>query len=93
MQIFFFHIMTSSEALTKEIECDFSDLKPIEIFEYPSQASKLIWDVNSNNILQTTSQIIDFIKNNRISIQMALYLINIFCKFVLKKSNYLWNFI
>ena len=46
--------------------------------EYPSQASKLIWNVNSDNILQTSSQIIEFIKSNKIPIQMTLHMIDIF---------------
>ncbi|EAX83432.1 hypothetical protein TVAG_466540 [Trichomonas vaginalis G3] len=70
--------MSSSEQSNNETECDFSDIKPIEAFEYPNQASKMIWRVNSDNILQISSQIIEFITNNKISIQMALHLIDIF---------------
>ncbi|EAX89962.1 hypothetical protein TVAG_124420 [Trichomonas vaginalis G3] len=70
--------MSSSEQTKNEVGCDFNDIKPIEIFEYPSQASKHIWNLNSNNILQTSSQIIEFIKSNKIPIQMTLYLIDIF---------------
>ncbi|EAY01437.1 hypothetical protein TVAG_490250 [Trichomonas vaginalis G3] len=68
--------MLSSEPLTKESEYDFSNFKPIEIFTYPNQVSKTIWNFNSNNILQTTSQIIDLINNNKVPIQMVLYLID-----------------
>ena len=69
--------MSSSEQSRNEAECVFSDIKPIEVFEYPSLASKIIWGVNSNNILEISAQIIEFIKNNKISIQMSLYLIDI----------------
>ncbi|EAX91555.1 hypothetical protein TVAG_410680 [Trichomonas vaginalis G3] len=70
--------MSSSEQTKNEVGCDFNDIKPIEIFEYPSQASKHIWNLNSNNILQTSSQIIEFIKSNKIPIQMTLHMIDIF---------------
>ena len=44
------------------------------------RASKMIQDINHNNILQLSSQIIDLIKNNKIPIKMALYLIDNFSK-------------
>ena len=69
--------MPSSEESKNEIGYDFSDVKLIEVFEYPSQASKIICSVNSNNILQISSQIIEFIATNKISIQISLYLIDI----------------
>ncbi|EAY02080.1 hypothetical protein TVAG_485150 [Trichomonas vaginalis G3] len=68
--------MSSFEQSRNEIGCVFRDIKPIEVFEYPNQASKIIWSVNSNNILQISSQIIEFITNNKISIQMSLRLID-----------------
>ncbi|EAX89502.1 hypothetical protein TVAG_324810 [Trichomonas vaginalis G3] len=70
--------MSSSEQSKNENVCYFGDIKPIKEFEYPNQASKIIWGVNSNNILQISSQIIELITNNKISIQMAVYLIDIF---------------
>ncbi|EAY17209.1 hypothetical protein TVAG_291610 [Trichomonas vaginalis G3] len=60
------------------IGCDFSHLKPNEVFEYPDQASKIIWGVNSKNITQVTSQIIELITTSKISIQIALNLIDVF---------------
>ncbi|EAY01557.1 hypothetical protein TVAG_217950 [Trichomonas vaginalis G3] len=76
--------MSSSES-PNEIGCDFKDIKPIKVFEYPSQASKIILGVDSNNILQISSQIIELITNNKISIQMALYLINVFSQIRVKE--------
>ncbi|EAX94002.1 hypothetical protein TVAG_356490 [Trichomonas vaginalis G3] len=76
--------MSSSEQSKNENRCDFGDIKPIKEFEYPNQASKIIWDVNSINILQVSSQIIEFITNNKISIQMAVYLIDIFSQIRVK---------
>ena len=70
--------MLSSEQLKNEEGCDFGDIKPDEALKYPNQASKLIWNVNSDNILQTSSQIIEFIKSNKIPIQMTLHMIDIF---------------
>ena len=72
----FLKSMSSSEQSKTETGCDFIDIKIIEVFNYLSQASKFIWSVNSNNILQISSQIIEFITNSKISIQMALYLID-----------------
>ncbi|EAY14435.1 hypothetical protein TVAG_426280 [Trichomonas vaginalis G3] len=69
--------MLSSEQSNNETEFDFSDIKPTEAFEYLNQASKKIWSINSNNILHISSQIIELITNNKISIQMSLHLIDI----------------
>ncbi|EAX88921.1 hypothetical protein TVAG_269920 [Trichomonas vaginalis G3] len=77
--------MSSSEMSRKETGCDFKDIKPIKAFEYPNQASKIIWSVDSNNILQTSSQIIELITNNKISTQMALYLIDIISQIRVKE--------
>ena len=77
--------MSSSEESRKETGCDFNDIKPIKVFEYPDQASKIIWGVDSNNILQTSSQIIELITNNKISTQMALYLIDIISQIRVKE--------
>ena len=77
--------MTTFEQPTNESECDFGNIKPIEVFKYPSQASKIIWGVNSNNILQSSSQIIDFIKNVKTSIQMVISLIDIFSQIRVKE--------
>ena len=66
-------------------EMSFSDIKPIKLFEYLSQVSKIIWDVNSNNILQSSSQIIDLIKTNKISGQTALRIIDTFSTMLVKK--------
>ncbi|EAY11052.1 hypothetical protein TVAG_044760 [Trichomonas vaginalis G3] len=70
--------MTSSEQPKNENWFNCCGLKPINVFKYPSQASKIIWGVNYNNILQTSSQIIELIKSNKIPIQMTLNLIDIF---------------
>ncbi|EAX92128.1 hypothetical protein TVAG_224900 [Trichomonas vaginalis G3] len=70
--------MTSSEQHSHENELNFMGLQPTEVFKYPDQASKTIWSVNSNNLLQVSSEIIDLIKNNKISVQLAFYLIDIF---------------
>ncbi|EAY23659.1 hypothetical protein TVAG_119960 [Trichomonas vaginalis G3] len=77
--------MFSSEQPTNENECNYSDLKPIKVFEYPDKASKIIWSVNSNNILQISSQIIELITTLKIPIQMALYLIDIFSQIRVKE--------
>ncbi|EAX88366.1 hypothetical protein TVAG_408860 [Trichomonas vaginalis G3] len=77
--------MSSSLQPGNKIECYFSDIKPIEVFKYPSQASRIIWGVNSNNILQSSLQILDFIKTSKIPIQMALYLIDIFSQIRVKE--------
>ncbi|EAY15584.1 hypothetical protein TVAG_496030 [Trichomonas vaginalis G3] len=69
--------MASSEQPKNENECDYRDIKPIKIFECPDQASKFIWGVNSNTILQLSSQIIELITAHKISIQMSLYLIDV----------------
>ena len=76
--------MSSSEQSKNENGCDFGDIKPIKEFEYPNQASIIIWGVNSNNILQISSQIIEFITNNKISIQMAIHLVDIFSQIRVK---------
>ncbi|EAX98807.1 hypothetical protein TVAG_479790 [Trichomonas vaginalis G3] len=70
--------MFSSEQPKNENECNYSDLKPIKVFEYLDQASKTIWGVNSNNILQISSQIIELITTHKIHFKSALYLIDIF---------------
>ncbi|EAY17332.1 hypothetical protein TVAG_266950 [Trichomonas vaginalis G3] len=57
---------------------DFSNAELLDIFVIPNQASKIIWDVNSNNIKQISSQIICLVKNNKINIQMIHYLIDKF---------------
>ncbi|EAY16388.1 hypothetical protein TVAG_359970 [Trichomonas vaginalis G3] len=79
--------MTSSEQPKNENWCNFSDLKPIKVFEYPDQASKIIWSVNSNNIIQISSQIIELITTHKISIQMALYLIDVFSQIRVKEMK------
>ncbi|EAX93306.1 hypothetical protein TVAG_277110 [Trichomonas vaginalis G3] len=79
-----FFFTPSSEQSKNKNECDFGDIKPIKEFEYPNQASKIIWGVNSNNTLQISSQIIEFITNNKISIQMAVYLIDVFSQIRVK---------
>ncbi|EAX92127.1 hypothetical protein TVAG_224890 [Trichomonas vaginalis G3] len=77
--------MSSSEQQKNENSGIFSDIKPIKVFEYPDQTSKIIWSVNSNNILQITSQIIELITTNKISVQMALYLIDIISQIRVKE--------
>ena len=57
--------MLNSEQSKNEIGCDFGSIKPIEVCEYPNRVSKMIWSVNSNNILQASSQIIEFITNKK----------------------------
>lgn len=86
IQIFLFRIvlkifafgrnMANSEQKTIEKGIEFSDEKLIDIFEYPNLASKLIWQINSKNLLDITSQLIDLIKQEKISLKMALYLID-----------------
>ncbi|EAY01406.1 hypothetical protein TVAG_230100 [Trichomonas vaginalis G3] len=70
--------MSSSKQLKNENLCIYNDFKPINVFECPDQASKIIWSVNSNNIKQISSQIIELITTHKITIQMALRLIDIF---------------
>ncbi|EAY17790.1 hypothetical protein TVAG_016200 [Trichomonas vaginalis G3] len=77
--------MTSSEQPKNENWSNYSDLKPNKVFEYPDQASKIIWSVNSNNIIQISSQIIELITTHKISIQIALYLINVFSQIRVKE--------
>ena len=66
--------MSSLEQLKNENWCNYRGLKPNKVFECPDQASKMIWGVNSNNIIQLSSQIIKLITTNKITIQMALRL-------------------
>ncbi|EAX99561.1 hypothetical protein TVAG_104420 [Trichomonas vaginalis G3] len=80
--------MSDSEQLSAGLDQDISDIKPAEAFVIPSQASKTIWDVNANNILQISSQIISLIKNNKISIQMVLHLIDVFSILRVKNIQY-----
>ncbi|KAI5491662.1 protein ubiquitination, partial [Trichomonas vaginalis G3] len=77
--------MSSSEQPKNVNWCISNDLKPIKVFEYPDQASKIIWGVNSNNIIQISSQIIELTTTHKISIQMALYLIDIFSQILVKE--------
>ncbi|EAY14760.1 hypothetical protein TVAG_038680 [Trichomonas vaginalis G3] len=70
--------MLDSQVPSNENYTDFKNIKPMEIFNYPNQVSKIIWGINSNNILQISSQVMDFIKEIKIPIQMALYLIDVF---------------
>ncbi|EAY04172.1 hypothetical protein TVAG_009800 [Trichomonas vaginalis G3] len=70
--------MTSSGQPKNENWSNYCDLKPNKVFEYPDQASKMIWGVNSNNNIQLSSQIIELITTNKITIQMALHLIDVF---------------
>ena len=80
--------MSSSEQPKNENWCTYSDLKPIKVFEYPDQASKIIWRVNPNNILQISSQIIELITADKITIQMAFYLIDIISQIRVKDTLY-----
>ncbi|KAI5519933.1 protein ubiquitination, partial [Trichomonas vaginalis G3] len=57
---------------------NFSELKPLEVFKYPYQASSILWGVNSSNFSDSISQIADLIKTEKTPIKMALYLIDIF---------------
>ncbi|EAY12973.1 hypothetical protein TVAG_405190 [Trichomonas vaginalis G3] len=68
----------SSDQLSAEIEPSFSNLKPLKMFEYPNQASNMIWDVNPDNFLQITSQIVKLIKTNKITVELAFYLVDVF---------------
>ncbi|EAY17611.1 hypothetical protein TVAG_234920 [Trichomonas vaginalis G3] len=77
--------MSSSEQPKNENRCNCNDIKPIKEFEYPDQASKIIWGVNSNNIIQLSSQIIELIRTHKISIKMTLYLIDIFSQIRVKE--------
>ncbi|EAX92610.1 hypothetical protein TVAG_178870 [Trichomonas vaginalis G3] len=80
--------MSSPELVASEEYQDLSNNKPNETFEYPDQATKAILGVNSSNILEISSQIIEFIKTNKISIQMTLYLIDSFSKIRLKNIEF-----
>ena len=74
--------MTSSKQEPIENNIDFSDLKPIEVFKYHSNASKLIYEVNYNNISEHSSQIIDLIRTSKISIKRVFnYLANFIKKY------------
>ncbi|EAY04329.1 hypothetical protein TVAG_069780 [Trichomonas vaginalis G3] len=77
--------MPKSKRSVNATECDFNDMKPIEVFKYPSQTSKIICDVNTNNLLQISSQIIDLVKTNKVTIQMVLYLIDAFSQIRVKE--------
>ncbi|EAY10808.1 hypothetical protein TVAG_258100 [Trichomonas vaginalis G3] len=77
--------MSSSEQPKNENLCIYNELKPIKVFEYPDQASKIIWSVNSNNIIQISSQIVELITTHKMSIQMAFYLIDIFSQIRVKE--------
>ena len=72
--------MSSSESPKTEIKQDFSDITPNDVFKYPNEASKIIWQVNSSNILQSSSKIIDLINSNKITVEMAFYLISFISK-------------
>ncbi|EAX81052.1 hypothetical protein TVAG_305070 [Trichomonas vaginalis G3] len=76
--------MSSSEPKNENWR-NYSDLKPINVFEYPDQASKIIWGINCNNIIQISSQIIELITTHKIPIQMALYFIDIFSQIRIKE--------
>ena len=67
-----------------EINLNFREIELIEILEYPNKASEIIFSINSNNLFESSMQIIDFIKNNKISVQMALNLIDIFSEIRVK---------
>ncbi|EAY22443.1 hypothetical protein TVAG_379220 [Trichomonas vaginalis G3] len=54
----------------------FLEPKPIEVFEYPNQVSKIIWDINPSNLAESSSQIVNLITGKKISIQMVLFLID-----------------
>ncbi|EAY00676.1 hypothetical protein TVAG_208680 [Trichomonas vaginalis G3] len=77
--------MSNSEQSKNENWCIYNDLKPNKVFEYPDQVSKIIWGLNSNNIIQISSQIIEFITIHKINIQMALYLIDVFSQIRVKE--------
>ncbi|EAX88698.1 hypothetical protein TVAG_294040 [Trichomonas vaginalis G3] len=77
--------MSSSEQPKHENWGNYSDHKLIKVFEYPDQASKIIYDVNSNNIIQISSQIIELITTHKMSIQITLYLIDIISQIRVKK--------
>ena len=68
--------MTSFQKPTIKIIENFTDMKPFKCLEYPNQVSKIIWEINSNNILQSSIEIIDYIKSNKISVQLTLHLIS-----------------
>lgn len=72
--------MSCSEEAAIDDFNDFSNINPIDVFEYPCKASKLIWDINSNNVLQQSLQIIELIKSNKISIQMVFHLVDIYSR-------------
>ncbi|EAY18632.1 hypothetical protein TVAG_062370 [Trichomonas vaginalis G3] len=77
--------MTSIYYTDSKYYLDFSNRKPIEVLKYPDQASKVIFGVSPTNIIQTSSQTIELIKNKKITIQMAIHLIQIFSKIRPKK--------
>ena len=61
--------MSSSEQ--EESYMNLSNIELIEEIKYPDRASKIIWSINSNNILQVSSEIIELIQNNKITVQMV----------------------
>ncbi|EAX94523.1 hypothetical protein TVAG_429650 [Trichomonas vaginalis G3] len=76
--------MSSSEQPKNENVCIYSDLKPIKVFEHPDQVSKFIWGVNSNNVIQIYSQIVELITAHKIIIEMVLHMIDIFSQIHVK---------
>ena len=76
--------MSCSEQTSIEDFNDFNNINPIDVFEYPCKASKIIWDINSNNVLQQSLQIIELIKSNKIPINMVFHLVDIY-------SNLRWK--
>ncbi|EAY10449.1 hypothetical protein TVAG_271400 [Trichomonas vaginalis G3] len=53
-----------------------TDSNLLKEFKYPNQASKIIWNINTNNITESTKQIIELTKIQKIHVKMALYLID-----------------
>ncbi|EAX89846.1 hypothetical protein TVAG_448770 [Trichomonas vaginalis G3] len=66
------------------MEEEIRNSKPLEVFEYPIQASNIIWEVDSSNLAESMTKIINLIKDKKIPVQMALYLID--CTSVLKRK-------
>ncbi|EAX97508.1 hypothetical protein TVAG_429440 [Trichomonas vaginalis G3] len=69
--------LKEKESIISQInEENSTDANILNEFKYPNQASKIIWNINTNNITQSTKQIIELIKAQKIPAKMALYLID-----------------
>ncbi|EAY22329.1 hypothetical protein TVAG_378080 [Trichomonas vaginalis G3] len=71
--------LKEKESIISQInEENSTDAYILNEFKYPNQASKIIWNINTNNITESTKQIIKLIKTQKVPVKMALYLIDTF---------------